>query len=284
VPVEVIILLAEVPIIFFPLLFPDDRFAPRWTRWAVPVALAQSICLTSLPVLVANTARWLNGLNGLLFIGLLAIVILSQTYRYRRLANAVQRQQIKWAVFGIALTGILLIGLTLFALIPGMYQSGSLAEVALNALYPLAALPIPLSIGVAILRYRLWDIDAIISRVLVYGLLTGLLGALFLGLILSVEGLVGTVTGAANLPVALVVSTLAICALFQPACRRLQNRIDRRFYRQKYDAHTALAAFSAALRSEVDLEQLRTQVLSYWGLLSSAIMGAWQDVFTSACT
>jgi hypothetical protein len=261
VPVEIITFLAEAPIIFFLLLFPDGRFAPGWTRFAVPVALAQSIFLIFLPPTVAETVSWLSGLSGLLFIGFLEMAVFSQIYRYRRLATVVARQQIKWAVFGIALTGFLLIGLSLFALIPGLYQSGSLAELALNTLYPLAALPIPLSIGVAILRYRLWDIDTLINRVLVYGLLTALLGALYAGLIVGLESLAALVTRQSSDPVALVISTLVIFALFTPVRSRLQRLIDRRFYREKYDAEKTLTAFSTTLQSEIDLGELREQLL-----------------------
>src|SRR5436309_2865400 len=89
----------------------------------------------------------------LLFIGFLLVAVFSQVYRYRQVSNAMQRQQIKWAVFGLILYAVLLIGLSLLGLIPELYQPGSLFEVVLNTLYPLAALPLPLSIGIAILRY-----------------------------------------------------------------------------------------------------------------------------------
>ena len=119
-----------------------------------------------------------------------------------------------------------------------------------------------LSLGMAILRYRLWDIDTIINKALVYGSLTGLLGALYAGLIIGLESLVGLLTGQETQPVVLVVSTLVIAALFSPVRRRLQALIDRRFYRKKYDAEQTLVAFSATLRQEVDLEQIRGQLLA----------------------
>jgi hypothetical protein len=124
------------------------------------------------------------------------------------------------------------------------------------------SLIMPVSITIAILRYRLWDIDGLINRALVYGSLTGLLGMLYFGLLIGLEGLAGLVTKQASQPVVLVVSTLAIAALVQPLRSRLQNIIDRRFYRRKYDAEKTLAAFSAALQREVDLDQVRQRLLS----------------------
>jgi hypothetical protein len=124
-------------------------------------------------------------------------------------------------------------------------------------------LPYPLVLPIAILRYRLWDIDALINKTLVYGLLTALLGAFYAGLIIGLESLASGITGKeSEQPLALVISTLAIAALFQPMRRRLQAIIDRRFYRRKYDAEKTLAAFSATLRQEVDLEQLSAQLLT----------------------
>jgi hypothetical protein len=113
------------------------------------------------------------------------------------------------------------------------------------------------------LRYRLWDIDTLINKALVFGSLTALLGALYAGLIIGLESLAGAIIGgqAAQNPLVLVVSTLAIAALFLPVRRRIQAVIDRRFYRKKYDAEKTLAAFSAALRQETDLLQIRKQLL-----------------------
>ena len=124
-------------------------------------------------------------------------------------------------------------------------------------------MPIPIFIGIAILRSRLWDIDAIINRALVYGLLTGLLGALYAGLIIGLESLARLFPGqASSNPLVLVISTLAIAALFRPLRRRIQTIIDRRFYRHRYDAVRTLAAFSAVLRQETDLEQFREHLIA----------------------
>ncbi len=123
-------------------------------------------------------------------------------------------------------------------------------------------LAVPICIGIAILRYRLWDIDVLINRALVYGSLTGLLAAAYAGLIIGLESLGRLFTAQASQPVVLVISTLVIAALAGRVRRRLQSLIDHRFYRRKYDAEKTLAGFSATLRQEVDLAQLQTQLLA----------------------
>ena len=149
------------------------------------------------------------------------------------------------------------------ALFPALSSPGSLFGVAVEPLFRFYYLPIPFCIGIALLRYHLWDIDVLINRTLVYGLLTGLLGALYAGLILGLESLAGLFGGqATSNPLVLVISTLAIYVLFQPLRRRIQALIDRRFYRRKYDAAKIVAAFSATLRQEVDLDQVREQLLA----------------------
>jgi hypothetical protein len=118
-----------------------------------------------------------------------------------------------------------------------------------------------LSIGIALLRYRLWNIDIIINRTLVYGTLTVILTAVYVGLIFGLQALLRGVISQDN-GVAIVISTLAIAALFQPLRSRIQKIIDRRFYRRKYDAARTLAAFSATLRNEVNLDQLREELVA----------------------
>jgi hypothetical protein len=127
--------------------------------------------------------------------------------------------------------------------------------------YP--SLLIPLSFGIAILRYRLYDIDIIINRTLVYGSLTALLALLYIGLIVALQALVGALTGTlSQQPLVIVTSTLVIAALFQPLRRGIQNIIDRRFYRRKYDAARTVAEFDATLRNEVDLQQLSEHLVA----------------------
>jgi hypothetical protein len=131
------------------------------------------------------------------------------------------------------------------------------------AVYPLVLLLIPVTVGIAVLRYRLYDIDVLINRTLVYGTLTVLLALVYFGLVIGLGSLVRLLTGQlSQSPVIIVASTLVIAALFQPLRRRLQAIIDRRFYRRKYDATRILAAFSTTLRNEVDLNQLREELVA----------------------
>ncbi len=242
-------------------LFPNGRFVPRWMLGPT-IAL---VLLNALSEFIPSDAPILGAIGFPLLLAFFACLAGALIYRYVRGETLLERQQIKWLAFAIVADLVLnWIGpVVLSLLFPQAFGTGSLGSVLYQLVWPLTALFIPISIGIAILRYRLWDIDAIINKTLVYGLLTGILGALYAGLIIGLENLVGLFSGtAAQNPVVLVISTLTIAALFLPVRRRIQAIIDRRFYRRKYDAEKTLAAFSATLRSEVNLEQVREQLLS----------------------
>jgi uncharacterized membrane protein YedE/YeeE len=162
-----------------------------------------------------------------------------------RWARGDERQQIKWFASAAALT--------LAWIIVGEEQSGEI--VALSGLLVIASIPV--ATGIAILRYRLYDIDRIINRTLVYGVLTGILVLVYFGGVAASEAIFRALTGQEQQPqIAVVVSTLVIAALFTPLRRRIQRLIDRRFYTRKYDARKTLEAFSVQLREETDLEAL----------------------------
>ena len=244
-------------------LFPSGQFVPRWMRWLIVVFLAAEVPLTFFPTtgLMPSTAvsqpSWLVTLVGL------AGAALAQLYRYRSVSTPLQRQQTKWVVLGLAAPIAALVGGSMLALLfPALSGQGSLISLAANW-SSLALICVPLSFGFAIFHYRLWDIDAIINKALVYGSLTVLLAGVYAALVIGLQSLAGiTTVHFADQPVALVISTLATVALVQPVRRRLQALIDRRFYRRKYDAEKTLAAFSAALRNKVDLNDLRTDLLA----------------------
>jgi hypothetical protein len=230
------------------IIFPTGRFTPRWT-WAAFVFIVLS-ALPFVPIAVS--------------ILVYPLVVGVQVYRYMRVYNLVQRQQTKWFVFGMGVSlSFVAIFYLLGALVPGLSAPDSWFQLLNALLWPLIWVLLLLSMSVAILRYRLWDIDVIINRTLVYGSLTVLLVGLYVGLILALQALVGAVTGSLfQQPLVLVGSTLVIAALFQPLRRRIQNIIDRRFYRRKYDARRIIANFSATLRGEVDLTELSEQLVA----------------------
>jgi len=257
--------LASLFVYFF--IFPDGRFVPRWTRWVVPLVFAMPILYVLLPGsrLVEPPAP----LNISIFLGLWACALLAQVYRYRRVSGAVERQQTKWVVFGATALVVLLIGfLSPLLFFPALDRPGmvslSFNLIGLTVGGSFGFLLIPLSIGAAILRYRLYDIDVIINRALVYGSLTLMLALTYLGSVALLQYVFRSLTGQET-QLTIVASTLAIAALFQPLRRRLQNVIDRRFYRRKYDAAKTLEAFSDRLRHKSDLEQLNAELLSLVG-------------------
>jgi len=187
-----------------------------------------------------------------------------QVYRYLRVYNPVQRQQTKWLVFAFSVNMMLLVlFLAIGGLVPAVNQPDSPYRLARATMTFVFFLRIPLSIGIAVLHYRLWDIDVIINRTLVYGTLTAMLALVYAGPVIVLQFLQHGLTGqAAENPLAVVASTLVIAALFNPLRRRIQTFIDRRFYRRKYDAARTLEAFSATLRNEMDLNRLSEQLVA----------------------
>ena len=249
--------------VFF-FVFPDGRFVPRWSRWVVLLFFAMPVLYVLFPqsILVEPPMP----ANLLIFLGLWACCALAQVYRYRWVSGPVERQQTKWVVFGVTVCVALLIGFLLpVVFFPVLTRPGVVSLVldltGLTIGGSLGLLLIPLSIGAAILRYRLYDIDVIINRALVYATLTLTLAVVYFGSVALLQYLFRSLTGQ-EAQLTIVVSTLGIAALFQPLRRRIQSTIDRRFYRRKYDAARTLEAFSARLRHDRDLGQLNAELLS----------------------
>jgi hypothetical protein len=242
-------------------VFPDGRFVPRWTRWLAMLMLGYWVIVALLPSWGLDRSV----LSLVLFFGFVVGAMLIQLYRYRYVSTPRQRQQTKWALFGVSVAVVGNIGprlLYYFVLLP--LSGGSPLAFALEvSLIMCSMLAIPFTLGSAILRYRLWDVDIIINRTLVYGTLTFILALVYAGLVIALQALVRVFTGqASENPLVIVGSTLVIATLSQPLRRRIQSVIDHRFYRRKYDATRTLAAFSATLHNEVDLSQLSEQLLA----------------------
>jgi hypothetical protein len=244
-------------------LFPTGRFVPPWMRWPTVVFLATQFLFTVFyDALTTLNISAVSLLGFLVFLSEAAVLVAVQLYRYRRVSSPRERQQTKWVVFGFAVPiTAFVIGIVPSLMFPVLAVPGSLYLPTYVAVQDVLGLLTPLSFGFAMLRSRLWDIDVLINRTLVYGTLTLILTGVYVGLVIGLSALLRGVISQDN-GVAIVLSTLAIYVLFQPLRRRLQALIDRRFYRRKYDAARTLAAFSATLRNEVDLHQLRAQLVA----------------------
>jgi peptidoglycan/LPS O-acetylase OafA/YrhL len=174
--------------------------------------------------------------------------------RLRR-SSGEERQQLKWVVYSVALLAFVIPSTILVIII---LQSLEDVRIFFAVLFPF----IPISVGIAILKYRLYDIDILINRTLVYGSLTAMLVLVYFGGVAATETLFRSLTGQQQQPqLAIVLSTLVIAALFNPLRHRIQSFIDRRFYRSKYDARKTLETFSARLRNETDLDALGYDLL-----------------------
>jgi hypothetical protein len=249
------------------LLFPTGRLPSRRWRWTVWLSVAFIMvgvllgAFSSEPLSDLGPIQNPLGIGGLAdiysavlyttFSVLLAAVISSVFVRLRRAVGA-ERQQIKWFAYAVAANAIAVV---VAYVIPGLIETPPWFEWVGFALNNIVIPAIPIAIGIAILRYRLYDIDILINRTLVYGTLTAMLVALYFGVIVVLQRLFVLLTSQQS-TLAVVASTLLIAALFTPLRQSIQSFIDRRFYRNKYDAGKTLEAFSAHLRDETDLDAL----------------------------
>ena len=262
-PAAFILFLSNITSILVFSVFPDGRFVPRQARWYFGLL---AVCewyysvFTNLALTLGLDLQlgWLDGVDGLLWLGAFALIIASQLYRYNRLSSPLQKVQTRWFVFGLAVSLGGFLTFMLLGLILG-WRADPRFELVLAASLPWPMLIIMVSLAIAILRYRLWDIDLIVRRTLQYSLLSGFLALLYVGLVTALQALLRSVSDQqSNLSV--VLSTLVIAALFSPLRRRIQVFIDRRFHRRRYDAQSVLGAFSATVRVEDDLGRLTDQL------------------------
>lgn len=259
-------------------VFPDGRFVPGWTRFLVAPWIVFSVLFLAAAARFADWPRPLQTGGILFMLAWAGAGVFAQVYRYRRVSSPVQRQQAKWALAGLlasvvgpfqyVLPFVILpnlaggdvpnifyqrVGATFFTYSFVLEQSGIL-------LFRFATIIFPLSFAIAILRYRLWDIDLLINRTLVYGTLSALLGGIYFLSIVVLEFGFRSITGQQS-QFSIVLSTLTIAALFVPLRSRVQAFIDRRFYRDKYNAQRMLARFAGVVRNEVDVNVLAGAIL-----------------------
>jgi hypothetical protein len=252
------------PTILFLFTFPNGRFEPGWTKWlAVPAVLSIVI------ILLRPASDWTLFSSAISQAVLVVIVLLIliglnvQIYRFRNLSTQLERQQVKWVVAGL-IAWMFYMALSAF---PWIYVQGIPVDQPLpwwsalaGTIWWLSLIILPISLTVAILRFRLWDIDIIIRRTLQYALLTGLLVLVYFGSIMLLQKFIEALTGQQS-PIVIVISTLGIAALFNPLRLRVQRFIDRRFFRRKYDAEQTLTRFAAIARDEVDMDKLTVALL-----------------------
>lgn len=251
---------ASVIVVFY--VFPDGKFVPGWTRWLALAITLLTAGVRLLQLLAPNLeAPSFVNLFTIMYFLLLVLAFLSQIYRYRRVSSPTQRQQTKWVVTAaimMPLSDLVIRGI-LNAVLPWANQPGAGRVIHYMITIPtLRTLPfmmVPISFAFAVLRYRLWDIDLLIRRTLQYSLLTALLAGGYFSSVLLLQTIFNTLGGSQS-TAATVISTLVIAALFNPLRKRIQDFIDQRFYRRKYNAEQSLAQFAATARNETELAAL----------------------------
>jgi hypothetical protein len=233
-------------------LFPDGRFMPRWAPWILLCWAVSGTVTIFFPDAFFGVT-----LYNLVWRAALVMIVIAQVYRYRTAYSPVQRQQGKWIFFGGSVVIIIDVGLSVPGYIfPSLMQASSFYQFVTTPVYLVISLIYPLCLGLAILRYRLWDIDIIIHRTLVYSTLTVVLAVIYEVSVFTLQTLTSGLTFIKGNQLAIIASTFLIGGLFKPVYDRTRSLIDRRFYRRKYDAARTVAAFSETIRDEVDLNQL----------------------------
>jgi hypothetical protein len=264
-------------LLFVPLYFPNGQLlSPKW-RPVLWLAVFVSVTLSVLWAFAPRATSGVRGLTnplgiealrpwpgklgdtvtGVLFLTVFLASLFSLVVRFWR-SRSGERQQMKWITYA---AGAMFTMVILVTLLDVVAPNSPLAKVA-NTLTNATFAGIPVAVGIAVLKYRLYDIDIIINRTLVYGSLTAILAGGYFGAVTATQALLRTLPGQEDLPQLVVVaSTLVIAALFNPLRRRVQSFIDRRFYRRKYDARKTLEVFSSKLRDETDLEALNDDLV-----------------------
>jgi len=252
------------------LTFPSGHIASRWWRrfaWITGVGLPIAVVLTVLtmdgfdppyeqfqnPWLIEGLDQYVDLLSvAFLFPLMISVPVaaIDLFIRFRR-SRGEERQQFRW----LALSGV-----TLVAYFPVYALLGTTHDELAYALFTIALATLPVSIGIAVLKYRLYEIDSVVSRTVAYGLLTAILAAAYFGIVVSLQAILRELSGGSDLAIAL--TTLVVAGLFLPARRQVQTLVDRRFNRRAYDVALTIDAFSGRLRDQIDLDTLRYELLA----------------------
>ncbi|MCB0034160.1 MAG: hypothetical protein KDE51_09080 [Anaerolineales bacterium] len=254
--------LTLVPLILLFYLFPDGRFTPSWTGYfVIPFVIILTVISLFYDFINDPSPGQLGIVLTLCFLFSIIFGLVSQFYRYRWVSTSLQKQQTKWVILG--LLGLLFVmGNYVLWYVYFVPEPGFLRLFIYSGFYGFMALILvffPLTFVIAMMRYRLWDVDLIIRRTLLYSLLSALLAGVYFSAVIVMQNTI-TAVGGQQSAVAIVISTLLTAALFNPFRQRLQTFIDRRFYRQKYNAEQILAQFAQTARDEVELEQLTSEL------------------------
>ncbi len=225
-------------------LFPDGRFVPRFTRWIVAVGISGNIIFVLFPALGQSV------IGGFPFVGVLASLVIAQVYRYRRISTLMQRQQTKWVEYSLAVVIILALSLDVIPqlLVPALLENGSLFSSISSALTNLLTILLPIAFSIAILRYRLWDIDSIINRTLVYGTLTASIVGIYVLVVVSLGALLQT---SSNLLISLLATGL-VAVLFQPLRERLQLAVNRLMFGKRDTPYQVISHLGQRLEATIE--------------------------------
>jgi hypothetical protein len=244
-------------------LSPDGRFIPRWTRILAIAFTGFVAALVLYELSVPESWSAIPPIPAFIaWVPLIGIGIWSQIYRYRHVSNPTQQQQTKWIVVGLAIiaVGFSLNGILLFAAYENVGAPRVLYHFLRAPLVHFSIMLLPVCIAFSILRYRLFDIDIIIRKTVTYSLVVALLALIYFGSVILLQQLFANITGQRS-EVITVLSTLVIAALFVPLRNKIQELIDKRFYRKKYDAQQVLQKFAETVRDETDLEKLTARLI-----------------------
>jgi hypothetical protein len=262
--IQFVFVLAMFLVLIVMFVFPDGHFVPSWTRLLGAAAIPVAVLLEDIPRLLVEVrdvsqggTKVRFGLTMLIWSVFVGAGLYAQAYRYRHVSGPVERQQTKW----VALTlGLLFLVMGFGIAIPSLFRVPDIWFIWTLPVMVAASLLFSASIAVAILRHHLYDIDRLLSRTLTYGLLTVVLAVVYAAAVVLLGQALNPQDGDSTLAVA--ASTLLVAVLFQPLRRRIQDTVDRRFNRRRYDAAKTIDAFSARLRDEVDLDSLAAELLT----------------------